>query len=123
MTPARLKKVLTEELEYCESVLREKAHRMNIDYQRIEDMLPNDLPLHVNDEEPYGEMVRERLKGNSIDTPKWHCQALGQVAFDYEDARHIGMNDGALLLIWKLANKLHDKALCERALTAQYSDD
>ena len=122
MTTAQLKKILTEELDYCESFLCEKT-RKNPTYQKLLDMPIEELPKHINDESPYDEMARARLKGEDINTPLWHCRALNDVEFTYEDYRHIGMNDGVLSFIWKIANKLHDKKMCQRAMTAQYSDD
>jgi len=116
---------LREVLDNCEDFLRRQAHTRNQSFLRILACCKENLPAMLLDILTDKEIVliEARLKGINIDTPQYHIQALWDVAFDYEDYKAIGYNDGQLSIVSLIASTLGDKELSERASNAMYNQD
>ena len=125
---AALVKILTDELESCEAYLRHKAHTMCVDFHdenkdNAQNASPEKLGLMVNSTGLTLELVKARLRGEDIDKPEWHIQALYDVEFDYEDYKTLGDNDGRLRMLDLALSHLGEEALAKRAAAAMYNND
>ena len=114
--------LLSQHLHYCESYLEEKTKTKSDDFNRAFEMKEEDLPLHIHDAGLTGEFVAARLKGENIDTPKWHIRALWDVEFSVEEYRALGNNDGQLAMLNVVFSEIGETKLAERAIQAQYSE-
>lgn len=113
---------LINQLNICEGYLAEKAHT-NQAYNDVLGMSEKELPLHINDVGLVGELVSARLKGESIDTPEWHCRAMYDLEFSMEEYKNIGTNDGALGILSLVFSRIDRDDLAKRATAAMYNAD
>jgi hypothetical protein len=115
--------MLTQELESCESYLRDKAISMSEEYKRVLNATQEELGLMVNETGLTYELAKARIRNESIDTPSWHCQALYEVVFSVDEYKTLGENDGTLQMINRVATLLGQKKLAARAIAATYNDN
>lgn len=119
----RLVAMLMNSLEICEYFLKDKAHIMSKDFMFVLELPEEDLPLHVHDNGFLGELVKERLAKRDCDIPVWHVKVLYDVAFNYEDYRALGNNDGELRIIAEVLKELGEDELSNRASDAMYTNN
>jgi len=119
----RLVQMLKDELENCTEYLAEKAYAKSAEYVKVLEASLADLGLMVNETGLTLEMVKARLRGESIRTPEWHVQALSNETFDYEEYKNLGDNDGTLRMIGHSLKILGYHKLASRAYGAIYNNN
>jgi hypothetical protein len=119
----RLVNLLTNELELCENFLHEKAHAKSKVLNEVIAIPTEDLPMHINSSGMKQDLVKERLKGNDIDTPLWHTKVLYDESFDFEEYKALGDNDGELRVLGMIFRELGEDELETRAANAMYTNN
>ena len=114
---------LKDELENCEEYLAEKAYAKSADYVTVLEASLPDLGLMINETGLKGDMMKARMRGEDIRTPGWHIQALSDEAFNFEEYKALGKNDGTLRTIGHILDMIGQKKLSLRAYAAMYNGD
>lgn len=119
----KLLEEITNQVELCEQFLESKAEELSEQYNTAIALPQTDLGIYINDPTVLGELVKARLKGAPVNTPKWQIECLCDCEFDYDDYRKLGENDGTLQMAAIVLNLLGEEELAQRALAAQYNSD
>jgi len=101
-----------------------KAQGLRVELKEIAEAPPlKELPKFINTElEASQALLKHRLNGEPLDYSAL-LQLMYDTNWDAEDYKQIGDNDGSLITLCDLANKLGMTAEAERAMEAVYAYD
>lgn len=117
-----LKQYLLQQLDICTGYVQRLALEKGDSFEDIHSLPEQELPLHVNDEEPAQTLVRARLEGKVLtEEPALMIQCLTDTAFDIETYKTIGYNDGQLSVIAEALSQLGEQEAADKAIAYIYS--
>lgn len=100
-----------------------KAKGINGELQDIDEASLDDLPKYINTNlDSSKALLKHRLEGTPLNLEPL-LQLMYDTAFDEEEYKQIGDNDGSLVTLASLANKLGMTDQAELAMEAVYSYD
>lgn len=109
-------------LESCKEFLLEITTNLNDDFKTIIEAKPEDLSLHINDDGRLGEAAKLRINKKAI-PPDILIELLADIEIDWDDDRNISVNDGELLVVARLYNKLGYTKKAQEARSYMYREE
>ena len=112
--------------------LRSTAMAMDDNLDQILKATDEQLPLLLGETEEqsdeyanlnHRELIEQRMKGESIDTPETWIAALADCEFSTDDAKSMAENDGELLVLIRLFRILGMKDKVDEAVELLYYQD
>lgn len=113
---------LDSTLETCKGFLLEITINLNDEFKTIMEAESKNLPLYINDDGRLGDAAKLRLDNKQI-PPDILIELLSDIEIDFDDYRSIAVNDGELLVVARLYNKMGYTNKAQEAFSYMYRED